>query len=136
MAKKPTEASPVVLGGSLTRSPEGRLQTLQTHGQYPSPQGVQQVWSAAKRRRYPDAWDGQALARVGYTIEWEPREISCGKCVRSLGRYVAYRTRHQAEVDEETGVVEDTSRARTAQATNRRFTITGEVARRAAKTTA
>jgi hypothetical protein len=144
------DQTPLVLGGSITRSPEGRLQTLQTHGIHPSPQGVQGVWSNASRRRYPKAWQGQRIEQVGYAIEWEPREIVCGKCHRSLGRYVAYRIRYaDGRLQGEQGIVEDTSRryeqqAETArgQAASRgpksrpRFRLEGEVGRRAAKTTA
>ena len=99
--------APVVLGGSLTRSPTGRLQTLQTHGLYPTPVGVQQVWSHVRRRRYPAAWEGQPLASAGYVIEWsEPRKLTCGgpRCRRSLGEYVAYHAR------DEYGIVENTAR--------------------------
>lgn len=83
-------------------------------------------------------------------IEWEPREIVCGKCHRSLGKYVAYRVLYpDGELHREQGIVEDTSRryerqAETArgQAASRgpksqpRFRLEGEVGRRAAKTTA
>jgi hypothetical protein len=137
------------MGGSLTRSPEGRLRTLQTHGMYPSPQGVQEVWSSTTRRRYPKAWDGQPLAGVGYVIEWEPHLIACGACGRSLGKYVAYRVRHNDDhPHEEQGLVEDTSRRYEQQAdlkrgsgvrgprSNPRFWLDGESGGRAAKTTA
>lgn len=140
----------LVLGGSLTRSPQGRLQTLQTHGMHPSPQCVQELWSNTTRRRYPKAWEGQSLGEAGYTIEWEQREIACGACGRSLGRYVAYRTVHPSgEAHRERGVVEDISRRYERQAelargqaasrgprANPRFHIEGEIGRRAAKTTA
>jgi hypothetical protein len=85
-----TEDAPLVMGGSITRSPEGRLHTLQTHGQYPTPITVQEVWSFASRRRYRKDWDRQRVGDVGYTIEWEQRHIACS-CGRSLGDYVAYR---------------------------------------------
>jgi hypothetical protein len=140
----------LVLGGSLTRSADGRLQTLQTHGIYPSPQVVQDVWTSASRRRYPKAWEGQPLEQAGYVIEWEPRKIACGKCARSLGDYVAYRVRYPEDrLQGERGIVENTSRryerqteiAR-GQAASRgpksqpRFRLEGETGRRAAKTAA
>jgi hypothetical protein len=145
-----TDRDRLVLGGSLTRSAEGRLQTLQTHGIYPSPQGVQQVWSNASRRRYPKAWEGQPLEPVGHVIEWEPREIACGACARSLGKYVAYRVLYpNAAIEGERGIVENTSRryeahAETAKAlagsrgpkTRNRFRLEGEIGRSAKKTTA
>jgi hypothetical protein len=140
---------PLVLGGSLTRSPEGRLQTLQTHGMYPSPQGVQEVWSSATRRRYPKGWEGKPLESVGHVIEWEPRAIACGACGHSLGTYVAYRARRSDDrARGEQGVVEDTSRRYEQQANltrgsgarrprpHARFWLEGEIGRRAAKTTA
>lgn len=141
MAKRP-DVPPTVLGGSLTRSPDGRLQTLQTHGQYPSPRGAQEVWSNASQRRYPQAWDGETLPRVGYVIEWRPCEIACGSCGRSLGPYVAYQAR------DEWGIVEQTARRYESNPANakspgsrnprprQRFWLNGEVSRRATKTTA
>jgi hypothetical protein len=140
MAKEP-DARVTVLGGSLTRSADGRLQTLQTHGQYPSPHGVQEVWSNASQRRYPKPWDGEALPDLGYVIEWRPCEIACGNCGRSLGRYVAYHARA------EWGVVEQTARRYEDNPANaqspgsrnprprQRFRLEGEVGRRATKTT-
>lgn len=83
-----------VMGGSLTRSGDGQLQTLQTHGMYPTPQTVQDVWTNATRKRYLKAWEGEELADVGYKIEWEPRNVACGECGRSLGSYVGYRIRY------------------------------------------
>jgi hypothetical protein len=136
-------APPTVLGGSLTRSPEGRLQTLQTHGLHTSPKDAQQVWSELVRRRYPRAWDRQPLSPIGSVIEWSQRiRITCGACRRSLGNYRGYH------VEDEYGIVEDTPRRyETATLTaqlpgNRaprakpRFAIDGEIAHRAAKTTA
>ncbi len=138
-----------VMGGSLTRSAEGQLQTLQTHGMYPTPQTMQDVWTNASRKRYPQAWEGEELAAVGYTIEWQPRPVACGNCGRSLGPYVGYRIRYpDGHLDREQGIVEDTSRRyETGIAVTRgsgsrrsrtrpRFWLEGEVARRAAKTTA
>lgn len=148
MARKTGEA-PLVLGGSITRSPEGRLHTLQTHGQYPTPMTVQDVWSAASRRRYRKDWDGQPLDNVGFRIEWEPRQIACA-CGRSLGDYVAYRVCRmsgQEQPVEEHGVVEDTAhryghtseRMRDGSRNKRpkpRFRIDREIGRRARRTTA
>jgi hypothetical protein len=137
------------MGGSLTRSAEGRLQTLQTHGQYPSPMSVQEVWTNASRRRYRKAWEGQPLGPVGHVIEWEPREIACGACGRSLGGYAGYRVRYpDGQLHREQGIVEDTSRRyERSAATPRgagtrgprsrpRFWLDGEIGRRAAKTAA
>jgi hypothetical protein len=95
---------PLVLGGSITRGPDGQLQTLQTHGIHPSPKGVQEVWSNAHRRLYPEDWHGEELPDVGFRIEWQPREIACGSCGTKLGGYVAYRA------GDECGIVEDTVR--------------------------
>jgi hypothetical protein len=138
-----------VLGGSLTRSPEGRLQTLQTHGIYPSPQGVQEVWTSAKRRRYRKVWEGQKLEPVGYVIEWDPRKIACGACGRALGAYAGYRICYpDGRVHEEQGIVEDTTRRYERDASSGsgagsrgprsqpRFWREGEVGMRAARTTA
>jgi hypothetical protein len=137
------------MGGSITRSPEGRLHTLQTHGQYPTPTTVQEVWTHASRQRYRKDWDGQPLDNVGYRIEWEPRRIACG-CGRALGDYVAYRVCRmtgQEQRLEEHGIVEDTSRryewsfegkrdGSRVPRSKQRFSIIGEVGRRARKTTA
>lgn len=98
------EERPLVLGGSITRAPDGRLQTLQTHGIHPSPEGVQGVWSNARRQLYPEPWHGEELTEGGYIITWQPREIACGKCGTKLGDYVAYHAQ------EEFGIVEDTKR--------------------------
>jgi hypothetical protein len=138
-----------VMGGSLTRSPEGQLQTLQTHGMYPTPPTMQDVWTNACRKRYPQAWEGEPLAAVGYTIEWQPRPVACGNCGRSLGSYVGYRIRRlDGHLDREQGIVENTSRryetgitvARGSGSrhsrTRPRFWLEGEIARRAAKTAA
>jgi hypothetical protein len=139
----------VVRGGSLTRSPDGRLCTLQAHGIYPSPQTVQDVWASASRQRYPKAWEGQALERVGYIIEWEKRGIAC-RCGRSLGDYVAYRIVYpDRRVHDERGIVEKTSRRYEQQAAREsrqaatrgpksqpRFRLEGQIGRHAAKTTA
>lgn len=102
---------PLILGGSLTRSPEGRLWTLQTHGMHPSPQLVQEVWSNSSRRRYPAAWQGQPLAESGFVIEFEERAVACA-CGRSLGDYVAYRVIDPTKLAlrGERGVIEKTSR--------------------------
>jgi hypothetical protein len=137
------------MGGSLTRSPGGQLQTLQTHGMYPTPPTMQDVWTNASRKRYPQAWEGEELAAVGYTIEWQPRPVACGNCGRSLGSYVGYRIRRlDGRLDREQGIVEDTSRryetgfavARGSGSrrsrTRPRFWLDGEIARRAAKTAA
>ena len=148
MARKKEEA-PLVMGGSITRSPEGRLHTLQTHGQYPTPMSVQEVWTYASRKRYRKDWDGQPLDKVGFRIEWEPRQIAC-HCGHSLGKYVAYRVcRISGQVQrlEEHGVVEDTThryghaseRLRDGSRNSRskpRFRIDREIGRRARKTTA
>ena len=137
------------MGGSLTHSAEGRLQTLQTHGQYPSPISVQEVWTNATRRRYRKAWEGQTLGPYGHVIEWEPREIACGACGRSVGGYAGYRVRYpDGRLHLEQGIVEDTSRRyERSSSTPRgagtrgprsqpRFWLEGEIGRRAAKTTA
>lgn len=143
------EETPLVMGGSVTRSPDGRLHTLQTHGQYPTPMSVQEVWSNASRKRYRKNWDGQPLDSVGFRIEWEPRHIAC-ECGRSLGDYVAYRVCRvsgQEQRLEEHGVVEDTQhrygyaseRMRDGSRNRRskpRFRIDREIGRRARKTTA
>jgi hypothetical protein len=148
MARKPEEA-PLVLGGSITRSPEGRWHTLQTHGQYPTPMSVQDVWSSASRRRYRKDWDGKPVGDVGYRIEWEQRRIAC-VCGRSLGDYAAYRVCRasgQEQRLEEHGVVEDTThryghtteRMRDGSRNERskpRFWLSGEIGFRARKSAA
>ncbi|HZQ64548.1 MAG TPA: hypothetical protein VFA66_04910 [Gaiellaceae bacterium] len=140
---------PLVMGGSITRSPDGRWHTLQTHSQYPTPMGVQEVWSSASRRRYPENWDGKPVGDVGYTIEWEQRRIAC-VCGHSLGDYAAYRvcrTSGQEQRLEEHGVVEDTAhlyghtteRMRDGSRNERskpRFWLTGEISFRARKSSA
>jgi hypothetical protein len=138
-----------VMGGSLTRSAEGQLQTLQTHGMYPTPQTMQDVWTNASRKRYPQAWEREPLAAVGYAIEWQPRKVACGNCGRSLGSYVGYRIRYpDGHLDQEQGIVEHTSRryetgvtvARGSGSrrsrTRPRFWLEREIVRRASKTTA
>jgi hypothetical protein len=100
-----TPRKPVILGGSLTRSPDGNLQALQTHGLYPTPQGVQEVWTFARQRRYPASWQGQPLPDVGYVIQFRPTPITIAcDCGHSLGKYVPY------QAQDEQGIVEDTSR--------------------------
>jgi uncharacterized Zn-finger protein len=139
----------MVMGGSLTHSANGRLQTLQTHGMYPSPMSVQEVWTNATRRRYRKAWEGQPLEQVGHVIEWEPREVACGVCGRPLGGYVGYRVRYpDGRVDREQGIVEDTSRRYERNAStprgagtrgpksHPRFWLEREIGKRASKTSA
>src|SRR5262249_23867692 len=135
---------------SLTRSPAGRLQTLQTLGIYPSPQGVQQLWSNVTRRRYPREWDGQPTGPYGYVIEWEPRRIACGRCHRELGEYVAYAAAYSNGAPHpERGVVENTPREYLLQAElsrgqpgvrgpkmQPRYWLDGEICRSAERTTA
>lgn len=141
--------TPLVMGGSITRSPEGRLHTLQTHGQYPTPMSMQEVWTYASRKRYRKDWDRQPLDNVGFRVEWEQRKIAC-ECGRSLGDYVSYRVCRMSGQEqrlEEHGVVEDTQRrygyaserARDGSRNTRskpRFRIDREIGRRARKTTA
>jgi len=129
------QRKPRVLGGSLTTTPEGdELQTLQTHGQYPSPMTMQQVWSNASQRRYRESWQGQVLPEVGFEVRWKPCRLTCGHCGHSLGNYAAYHAR------EEWGVVEDSpKRARSNPSRSsefRRFQLDGEIGRRAAKSAA
>jgi hypothetical protein len=96
----------VVLGGSITRAPNGDFYTvITTSPPYPSPQTLQQIWSSATRRRSKKAWDG--LEPEGaLVIFWTPSPIllACGVCGSSLGGYVAYRA------GPEFGIVADTSR--------------------------
>jgi hypothetical protein len=103
---------------------------------------VQQVWSNIRQRRYPRTWDGQTLPTFGHVIEWQPLELACGRCGRSLGRYVAYHAR------DEWGIVEDTTRhyqptqpalsgrGERGPRSNARFWLEGEVGHRASKTSA
>lgn len=146
---KPGRDPSPVMGGSLTRSASGQLQTLQTHGMYPTPPTMQDVWTNASRKRYPRAWEGEQLAAVGYTIEWQPRPVACGECGRALGSYVGYRIRRlDGRLDREQGIVEDTSRRYERDITTARgagsrgprsqprFWLDGEIARRASKTAA
>jgi hypothetical protein len=143
MAHERDREPPIVLGGSLTRSPDGRLQTLQTHNVHISPKVAQQIWNQAVRRRYPTAWDRQPLGETGVVITWsDATQITCGKCRRSLGKYRGYQAR------DEYGIVEDTAHEyQPGAATTRspgdrsprrypRFAINGEVGKRAGKTTA
>jgi hypothetical protein len=145
------QKKPIVLGGSLTRSPDGVLQTLQTNGIYPSPQTVQHVWSNISRRRYPRRWEGEPLESVGHVIQWRPREIACGHCGHSLGRYVAYRVVNLGASSSggERGIVEQTSRhyepqaelarrqaARRGPKSRPRFYLQSQSTRTADKTTA
>lgn len=134
----------MVLGGSLHRAPNGRLCTiLTTPAAYPSPDAVQEIWSNATARRYPKAWDG--IEPEGALVIWwsDPIEFLCGRCERSLGRYLAYHA------GREYGVVVPTARryypresfaARPEAAgarlspSRRRFSRTGEVGHRASKT--
>lgn len=105
----PVDDEDPVPGGSLTRSPEDRLQTLQTHGIFPSPAAVQELWSHVGRRRYPAAWEGRPLEKIGYAVCWgTPRKALCGghRCGRSLGEYRPYRAL------DEYGIVENTLRNR------------------------
>jgi hypothetical protein len=116
---------------------------------HPSPQTVQEVWNNSSRRRYPTAWNGEELAPVGYAIQWRPHKVACGKCGRPLGEYIGYRIRYpDGSLGMEFGIVEKTSRryernAMTPRGAGTRgprprprFELSGEVGRRAAKTTA
>jgi predicted RNA-binding Zn-ribbon protein involved in translation (DUF1610 family) len=96
---------PKVLGGSLTRAPDGVLVTvLTTSLGYPTPLVVQEIWSNARKRSYPKAWDG-AQPPPGIWIRWrDAARFLCGRCGRSLGHYVAYHVRS------EYGIVEDTAK--------------------------
>jgi hypothetical protein len=133
---------PVVLGGSITRAPDGRLQTLQTHGIHPSPKGVQEVWSNARRQLYPEPWHGVKLPDGGYIITWQPREIACGKCGTKLGDYVAYHAREEFGIVEATARFYDQVEGRPKEPRHRRprahsrFELESKDLRYAAKTTA
>jgi len=134
----------LVPGGSLHRASNGMLCTiLTTSASYPSPNAVQEIWSNATTRRYPNAWDG-VEPEGALVIWWSDRiKFVCGRCERALGRYVAYHT------GREYGVVEDTARryyprenfstrpevmrARLSPS-RRRFSLRGEVGHRASKT--
>jgi hypothetical protein len=134
----------IVLGGSLHRAPNGKLCTIQTTSvSYPSPNAVQEIWSNVTTRRYPRAWDG--IEPDGALVIWwsDLIKLSCGRCGRSFGGYVAYHA------GKEYGVVENTTRryyprenfAARPESTRtrlsparRRFSFSGEVGHRASKT--
>jgi hypothetical protein len=96
---------PKVLGGSLARAPDGILVTvLTTSLGYPTPLAIQEIYSNARKRSYPEAWNG-AEPPPGIWIRWrDAAAFLCGRCGRSLGRYVAYHVRS------EYGIVEDTAK--------------------------
>ena len=142
--KKNADGSPLIWGGSQHRASDGRLCTLQTMARHVDPRGAQELWSRTSRQSYPPRWNGfEANAEV--VVYWsEPIRFRCGHCGGGLGTYRAY------EVTRERGVVENTaviySRAddpmvgidpmTRVAGPNRPFRIDGEVAGRAARTTA
>jgi len=95
-----------VLGGAITRAPNGDLYTLQTASAiYPSQMTMQQIWANASQTRWPKTWDGKEPPEgVAQVIWWtDPIAFSCGRCKGSLGEYVAYHA------SEEYGIVENRS---------------------------
>src|SRR5438105_4192629 len=104
MAGKKAETT--ILGGSITRAPNGYLATiLTTGGTFPSPNVVQDIWSNARRRRYPQAWNG--IQPEGHLVVYwtqQPVRLRCRRCGASVGDYRAYQARG------EYGLVQDTTR--------------------------
>jgi hypothetical protein len=97
----------LIQGGSVTLAPNGYLATILTTGaSFPSPQVIQDVWSNARRRRYPRAWN--EIEPVGHlVIYWTPDppiRLICRRCRAGLGSYRAYQARG------EYGIVQDTTR--------------------------
>lgn len=138
----------IILGGSMTRAPNGYRATIQTLGKlYPTPMGTQELYANATQRRYAPSWDGiePAGALVVYWTDTFP--ISCGRCGEGFGKFAAYNAHR------EYGIVEHTSRHRHPignfppdhfknmpndrfEPASKRFWISGEVGRTAGGTAA
>jgi hypothetical protein len=88
----PRRAPPYVIGGSLSRAPNGDLATIQTTNMtYPAPMVVRQIWASVSQRRHLAAFDGREHEGA-LVIYWsDPITLACGHCRRNLGEYRAYK---------------------------------------------
>jgi hypothetical protein len=95
-----------ILGGSITRAPNGYRAIIQTSMATSSPMVVQEVYSNASQRRYPRKWD--AIEPTGKQVIYltDVFEIVCGKCSDSFGGFAAYFS----DVGRQWGLVQDTAR--------------------------
>lgn len=84
------------LGGSIVRLPDG-TRAIPQFGRplYPNPDAIQQLYSAAKQRRYSPSWDGEELDAALVVHLTETIKITSGCCHRSLGPFVAYCAGHE-----------------------------------------
>ena len=92
-----------ILGGSISRAPNGYRAIIQTtQAWFPVQTEVQQLWSNAIQRRYTPRWDG-IEPEGAMVLYFSPArvKIRCGVCNGALGAYVAYG------VKGEYGLVED-----------------------------
>ena len=125
-----------VLGGMLSRAPNGDLVTVQTTTSfYPAPSTIQEIWGNVTQRRSPPAWDG--IEPEGKLIIWwaEPEVvIQCGHCWRQIGRFRSYHA------GPEVGLVSvDTRRTRLTATRSMptkdpRYHLDGETGKRASRT--
>lgn len=103
----PRRAPGFVLGGSLTRAPNGDLVISQTtNASFPSPQVVQELWARTSRQLYPEKWNGiEPDGAILIYFSANPIKITCGgDCLGRLGEYRAYNT------GGEFGIIADTAR--------------------------
>jgi len=103
--KNNADGSPMVWGGRLSRDANGLRATLLTgRPQQPHPLAMQGLHSRGLQQLDPPGWNGQELTAPQMIYWTGPFKIVCGRCKRSMGRYVAY------QAGAEYGIVEHTSR--------------------------
>ncbi len=102
-SSRPRSTGP--LGGSLARGRNGELYTMQTLGGAWTPITAQEVWSHARQRRYPKAWNGVEPRDDMHVVWWTgPTVIECGDCRTEIVGVMAYNA------GREYGIVLDTTR--------------------------
>ena len=80
----------VILGGSITRAPNGYRAIAQYSPSYPTPMTVQQIYSTASERQYAPKWDGKESGAKLDIYLTDPFPITCGQCGARFGPFVAY----------------------------------------------
>jgi hypothetical protein len=95
-----------ILGGSITRAPNGYRAIIQTTAAESAPKVIQEIYANASQRLYPPKWDG--IVPEGHQVIYltDPIQITSGCCHTNLGSYVAYKA------DRHYGLVEHTARHR------------------------
>src|SRR5438477_5930587 len=96
-----------ILGGSITRAPNGYRAIIQTTMAHAAPMAFQEIYTNALQRRYTPKWDGIVPEGAQVIYLTDPFEIVCGGCGQELGDYTAYwATQRQF------GILEHTPRRR------------------------